>query len=62
MEEGRTAFKALTGSTAGKRPLGKPARRRGDNIKNYLTEWVGSAQSRIYWITFLNAALDLRVP
>ena len=32
MEEGRTAFKILTGKLTGKRPLGRPRRRWEDNI------------------------------
>jgi hypothetical protein len=33
MEEGRSAFKILTGTLAVKRPLGRPRRRWEDNIK-----------------------------
>ena len=33
MEEGRSAFKILTGTITGKRPLGKPSRRWEDNIR-----------------------------
>ena len=33
MEEGRSAFKILTGTPAGKRPLGRPRRRWEDNIR-----------------------------
>jgi len=36
MEEGRSAFKMLTGTPTGKRPLGRPMRRWGDNIRMYL--------------------------
>ena len=32
MEEGRSAFKILTGTSAGKRPLGRPKRGREDKI------------------------------
>ena len=32
MEEGRSAFKILTGKPTGKRPLGRPRRRWEDNI------------------------------
>jgi len=32
MEEGRSAFKILTGKPSGKRPLGRPRRRWVDNI------------------------------
>ena len=33
MEEGSSALKILTGNPTGKRPLGRPGRRREDNIK-----------------------------
>ena len=38
MEEGRSAFKILTGKPRGKRPLGRPNRRWADNIRMYLEE------------------------
>ena len=56
MEEGRSAFKILTGKPTGKRPLGRPRRRWEDNIRMDLEEidisernWVDSAQDRNYW-------------
>ena len=55
MEEGRSAFKILTGEPTGKRPLGRPWRRWEDNIRMDLEEiginagnWVDSAQDRNY--------------
>ena len=55
MEEGRSAFKILTGKPTGKRPLGRPRRRWEDNIRMDLEElgisagnWVDSAQDRNY--------------
>ena len=33
MEEGRSAFKILTGKPTGKRPLGRPRHRWEDNIR-----------------------------
>ena len=70
MEEGRSAFKILTGSKpAGKRPLGRPRRRWEDNIRMDLEEiginggnLVDSVQDRDYWRALVNAALNLRVP
>ena len=63
MEEGRSAFKILTGTPAGKR------RRWEDNIRLDLKEigintrnLVDSAQDRDYWRALVNAALSLRVP
>ena len=69
MEEGRSAFKILTGKSTRKRPLGRPTRRWEDNIRMDLEEiginagnWVDSAQDRNYWRTLVNATLNLRVP
>jgi hypothetical protein len=69
MEEGRSAFKILTGTPAGKIPLGRPRRRWEDNIRMDLTEignstrnWVDLAQDRDYWRVLVNAALNLWVP
>ena len=64
MEEGRSAFKILTGKPTGKRPLGKPRHRWEDNIRMDLEagNWVDSAQDRNYWRALVNAALNLRVP
>ena len=65
MEEGRSAFKILTG----KKPLGRPRRRWEDNIRMDLEEigvnegnWVDSSQDRNYWRAFVNATLNLGVP
>ena len=56
MEEGRSAFKILTGKPTGNRHLGRPRRRWEDNIRINLEEigfnawnWVDSAQDRDYW-------------
>ena len=69
MEEGRSAFKILTGKPTGKRPLGRCRRRWEDNIRMGLEEIcinmgnsVDSAQDRNYWRALVNAALKLRVP
>ena len=55
MEEGRSAFKILTGKHTGKRPLGRPRRRQEDNIRMDLEEigisagnWFDSARDRDY--------------
>ena len=68
MEEGRSAFKILTGKPPGKRPSGRPRRRWEDNIRMDLKEiginagnWVDSAQDRNYWGALMNASLNLRV-
>jgi hypothetical protein len=53
MEEGRSAFKILTGEPTGNIPLRRPRRRWEDNIRMDLEEigintdnWVDSAQDR----------------
>ena len=69
MEEGRSAFKILTGKPIGKRPLGRPRGRWDDNIRMDLEEiginagnWVDSAQDRNYWRALVNAGLNFWVP
>ena len=63
MEEGRSAFKILTGKPTGKRPLERPRRRWKDNIRIDLEEiGIDAAQNRDYWRTLVNAALNLRDP
>ena len=63
MEEGRSAFKILTGKPTGKRPLGRPRRRMDlEEIVINSGNWVDSAQDRNYWRALLNAALNLWVP
>ena len=42
MEEGRSAFKILTGKPTGKRPLGRPRRRWEDNIRMDLEDNAGN--------------------
>ena len=69
MEEGRSAFKILTGKPTGKTPVGRPRRRWEEIIRMDLQEiginaenCVHSAQDRNYWRALVNAALNLRVP
>ena len=68
MEEGRSAFKILTGKPTGKGSLGRPRRRWQDNIRTYLKgisintmNWVDSVHDRDYWRALVNAALNLRL-
>ena len=56
MEEGRSAFKILTGKPTRKSPLGRPRHKWEDNIRMDLEviginagNWVDSAQDRDYW-------------
>jgi hypothetical protein len=69
MEDGRSAFKILTGTPAGKRYLVRPRHLWEDNIRMDLKEivintrnWVDSAKNGDYWRVLVNAALILRVP
>ena len=69
MEEGRSAFKVLTGKPTGKKALGRPRRRLEKSIRMDLKEvgismrnWVDSAKDRDYWRVPVNVALNLRVP
>ena len=69
MEEGRSTLKILTGSPAGKGPLGRPRHRWEDNIRMDLKEiginarnWVDLAKDMDYWRVLVNVALNLRVP
>ena len=68
MEEGKIAFKIVSGKPVGKRPLGRPRRRWEDNMRMELKEmnintrnWVDSAQDRDYSKALVNAVLSLRV-
>ena len=67
-KEGRSAFKLLTDTTTGKRPLGSPRRRWENNIRMDLKEkvinarnWVDSAQDKNYLRALVNATLNLRI-
>ena len=66
MEEGRSAFKILTGKPRGKGPLGRPRRRWKVNIRmnlkkggNNLKNWADSAHDMGYWKVLVNTALNL---
>ena len=63
MEEGKSAFKILTGKPTGKRILGR-TRQRWKTILKCISagNWVDSAQDRNYWRALVNPALNLWVP
>ena len=69
MREERGAYRVLVGKPEGKRPLGRPRRRRVDNIRMDLqgvgcgyVDWIGLAQDRDRWRTLVNAVMNLWVP
>jgi hypothetical protein len=62
-------YRILVGKPEGRRPLGRPRRRRVDNIRTDLQDlgfgymdWIGLAQDRDRWRTFVSAIMNLRVP
>jgi hypothetical protein len=65
----RGEYRFLVGKPEGKRPLWRPRRRWVDNIRMDLQEvgcgyldWIGLAQDRDRWRTFVSAVMNLRVP
>ena len=62
-------FSKFSGTSTGKRPLGKPSRIWEDNIRMDLKKidintrnWADSVQDRNYFRALVNATLNLRVP
>jgi len=56
------------GNLRGKRPIGRPRRRREDNIKLNIQkvgcegmDWINATQDRDRWRTLVNAVMNLRV-
>ena len=67
--EERGVYRGLVEKSEGKRPLGRPRLRWGDDIKMDLQEvgcggvdWIGLAQGRDRWRALVNAVMSLRVP
>jgi len=69
MGEEMVVYRVLVGKPEGKRPMGRPRRRWVVNIRMDLQElgcvyinWIGLAQDRDRWRTFVNTVMNLRVP
>jgi hypothetical protein len=69
MGEGTGAYRVLVGMPDGRRPLGRPRRRREDNIKMDLGDigidganWIRLAQYRVQWRVCVNTVMNFRVP
>jgi hypothetical protein len=67
--EKRNSCRILVGKPGGKKPLGRPRRRRVDNIKMELRVigwdgmyWIDLAQDKVRWRTLVNTVMNLRVP
>jgi hypothetical protein len=69
MGERKGVYRVVAGKPEGKRPLGRPRRRLGDNIKTDLQEvgcggmeWIELAQGKDRWRALVNGVMNLRVP
>jgi hypothetical protein len=65
----RSAYRILVGKSEERRPLGRPRRRRVNNIKSDLRDidwddmdWIDLAHDRDQWRALVNTGMNLRVP
>ena len=69
MEQSRNAYRVLVGKPEGKRSLGRPRHRLGDNIRMDLREvgcdlgeWIDLGEDRDQGRAYVEAVMYLRVP
>jgi hypothetical protein len=67
--EEKNVYRVLVRESEGKRPLGRPRCRWGDNIKMDLRErgwdgmdWIDLAQDRDQWRALVNTVMNLQLP
>ena len=59
---GERVHRFLVGRPEGKRPLGRPRRRWGDNITMDLQEVGGGCEDWMEWRALVSTVMNLRVP
>ena len=69
MCEERGVYRVLLGKPEGRKPIGRPRRRWVNHVRMDLQEvgcgymdWIGLAQDRDRWRSFVSAVMNIRVP